>query len=185
MTSNFLNELEEDSKDIPADDKLKKINTLYERFASLSKSIAILEERLSLEKKELNKITDFEIPLAMSEAGCQKFVTDSGFQLEVKPFYTAKIDDDNRDDCFSWLRDNDFDDLIKHQISIKLNKGEDSIAEKIIEELRKLGTSFIDEESIHHRTLTAFVKERIEKGEDFPLSLFRVYIGQTTKVKMV
>ncbi len=38
-------------------------------------------------------------------------------------------------------------------------------------------------ESIHSSTLKAFVKERIETGEDFPHTLFGAYVGQRAIIR--
>ena len=36
---------------------------------------------------------------------------------------------------------------------------------------------------IHPQTLRAFVKERVENGDDFPMELFGAYVGQRAIIK--
>lgn len=184
-SADLFEQMAMDSEAMPSEDKLAKINRLYQRMLAHTEVIEDLETRLALEKKKLIQISDHDIPSAMSEAGCKKFVTENGFELEIKPFYTAKIDDNNREQCYSWLRSKGYESLIKHSVSANFNKGEDAIANKIKEVLLSMGITFVDKESVHPQTLTAFVKERITKGEDFPLTMFNVFVGNTTKVKRV
>jgi hypothetical protein len=40
-------------------------------------------------------------------------------------------------------------------------------------------------EKVEPMTLKAWVKERVEKGSDFPSELFGVYIGQKATIKSV
>lgn len=181
----LLSEMMDDADILPSTDKLSNINVLYSKMVALQGIVDDLEARLKLEKQRLVKVTDYDLPAAMSEAGCKKFVTSDGFQLEVKQFYTAKIDDNNREQCYSWLRDHEFGGIIKHQIAVNFNKGEDNLASKLKENLEKVGLTYSDKESIHPQTLNAFVRERVEKGDNFPLNTFNVFIGNTTKCKKV
>lgn len=190
---NLFEEMALDSEVLPTDDKIQRINRLFKLLMEMNNAVEDTETRLNLQKKRLTHISDVLLPEAMAEAGCKKFITDTGLQIEVKPFYTAKIDDNNRNDCYKWLRDHNFGNIIKHQVAADFNKGEDSLAEEVKKLMDEKGISYTDKESIHHQTLTAFVKERIEKGGDsqkeekdrFPLTLFNVFIGKTTKVKRV
>lgn len=181
----FLSELAIDAESIPSDEKLGRIKELVSQMGKLEKQIADLEDMTKTAKESLRQITDFKIPEAMAEAGTKVFVTDDGLKVEVKPFYSAKISEENRADCFDWLNVHGHSGLIKHQIVADLGKGEDSVAKQIAGYLSGMGISFTDKESIHHQTLQAFVREQIEKGNNFPIDLFNVFIGNTTKVKRV
>ena len=37
--------------------------------------------------------------------------------------------------------------------------------------------------SIHYQTLRAFVRERVEAGDEFPMDLFGAYVGQRAVIK--
>lgn len=183
MSNDLFDEMESDSNELPSEKNLGKISTLYQKMSNVLQIISQLEARLSFEKECLKKITDYELPSAMAEAGCKKFTTEDGFTLEIKPFYTAKISDENREKCFEWLKNNHLDGLIKHQISTSFNRQEGELAKKVVEILDSIGVSYTDKESVHPQTLNAFVKERIEAGKDIPQTMFGVYIGQTTKIR--
>ena len=142
-----------------------------------------LDRELKDEKQALLKLTDEDLPSTMADLGLSKFSLDDGSTVEVKPTYGASILVKDRPAAYEWLRENGFDDIIKNVISCQFGRGEDDQASAFHAFASQQGYPADQNESIHSSTLKAFVKERIETGEDFPHTLFGAYVGQRAVIK--
>ena len=142
-----------------------------------------LDRELKDEKQALLKLTDEDLPSTMADLGLSRFSLDDGSTVEVKPTYGASILVKDRPAAYDWLRDNGFDDIIKNVISCQFGRGEDDQASAFQAFASQQGYPADQNESIHASTLKAFVKERIETGEDFPHTLFGAYVGQRAVIK--
>ena len=142
-----------------------------------------LDRELKDEKQALLKLTDEDLPSTMADLGLSRFSLDDGSTVEVKPTYGASILVKDRPAAYDWLRENGFDDIIKNVISCQFGRGEDDQASAFHAFASQQGYPTNQNESIHASTLKAFVKERIETGEDFPHTLFGAYVGQRAVIK--
>ena len=142
-----------------------------------------LDRELKDEKQALLKLTDEDLPSTMADLGLSKFSLDDGSTVEVKPTYGASILVKDRPAAYEWLRENGFDDIIKNVISCQSGRGEDDQASAFHAFASQQGYPADQNESIHASTLKAFVKERIETGEDFPHTLFGAYVGQRAIIR--
>ena len=142
-----------------------------------------LDRELKDEKQALLKLTDEDLPSTMADLGLSKFSLDDGSTVEVKPTYGASILVKDRPAAYEWLRENGFDDIIKNVISCQFGRGEDDQASAFPAFASQQGYPADQNESIHASTLKAFVKERIETGEDFPHTLFGAYVGQRAIIR--
>ena len=142
-----------------------------------------LDRELKDEKQALLKLTDEDLPSTMADLGLSRFSLDDGSTVEVKPTYGASILVKDRPAAYDWLRDNGFDDIIKNVISCQFGRGEDDQASAFHAFASQQGYPADQNESIHSSTLKAFVKERIETGEDFPHTLFGAYVGQRAIIR--
>lgn len=176
-------DLASDAAGITASDVgLNKVATLAKRQIELMQQISEFEEILKNLGEDLKQVQEFQLPEAMSELGLSEFKTDTGHKITVKPYYAAKLDDSNRDEAFGWLRNNGHEDLIKHEITVPLGRGMDGLAKDLKTFVQARGLSFVDKEGVHHSTLNAFFKEQMENGANFPVDLFKGYIGRKTKI---
>ena len=142
-----------------------------------------LDRELKDEKQALLKLTDEDLPSTMADLGLSKFSLDDGSTVEVKPTYGASILVKDRPAAYEWLRENGFDDIIKNVISCQFGRGEDDQASAFHAFASQQGYPADQNESIHASTLKAFVKERIETGEDFPHTLFGAYVWQRAIIR--
>ena len=65
--------------------------------------VAELEQKLKLEKKALQKMTDEDLPTMLAEIGLTSMKLEDGSEVTVKPTYGASILVDNRPAAFKWL----------------------------------------------------------------------------------
>jgi hypothetical protein len=162
---------------------LKTVSELARAIAAKEAQVADLDRQLKDAKKELLKLTDEDLPASMAEMGLASFTLDDGSQIDVKPTYGASILVDNRPKAYEWLRDHGYDDIIKNNVSVSFGRGEDDLANAFKAVAEKEGYLPQQETSIHAGTLKAFVRERIEAGDEFPMELFGAYVGQRAFIK--
>jgi hypothetical protein len=147
------------------------------------KAINDLEQKLKDEKKALLKMTDEDLPTMLAEIGLSSMKLDDGSEVTVKQTYGASILVDNRPAAYEWLRERGYDDIIKNTVACQFGRGEDDKASAFKAFAEKEGFLAEQKTEIHPQTLRAFVKERVENGDDFPMELFGAYIGQRAVVK--
>ena len=145
--------------------------------------ISALEQKLKDEKKLLLKLTDEELPTMLAEIGLTSMKLDDGSEVTVKPTYGASILVDNRPAAYEWLREHGHDDIIKNTVACAFGRGEDDKASAFKAFAEQQGYFAEQKTEIHPQTLRAFVKERVESGDEFPMELFGAYIGQRAVVK--
>lgn len=177
--------LEQDAQGVQVDDSgVKRVSALAAESLTLQQQIEDLNNLMTELTDQKRKIDEYDLPDAMSQAGVTEFKLTNGAKVTVKPFYSGKITDENKDQAFSWLRDNDFADLIKHEIVVPLGRGNEEQAKEIMEMLKKMRAQYTDKESVHHSTLAAFIKEQVEAGSAFPMETFNAYVGRRAKIKL-
>jgi len=123
------------------------------------------------------------MPAMLAEIGISSFSLDDGSQVEVKQTYGASILVDNRPKAYEWLRDNGYDDIIKNTVLCQFGRGEDDQASAFAAFAQKQGYVPEQKTEIHPQTLRAFVKERVEEGDAFPMELFGAWVGQRAVIK--
>ena len=146
-------------------------------------TIRHLEEKLKTEKKLLLKLSDEDLPAILDELGLQSFKLDDGSEVTVKSTYGATIRLDDREQAYDWLRQNEYDDIIKNTVSVQFGRGEDEKA-KEFKELAENNRYAADQKTeIHPQTLRAFIKERVEAGDEFPMQLCGAWVGRRASIK--
>jgi len=162
---------------------LKTVAELARIIKGKEMEVADLERQFKESKKELLRLTDEELPASMAEMGLASFTLDDGSTIDVKPTYGASILVANREKAYDWLRDHGYDDIIKNNVAVSFGRGEDDMAGVFKALAEKEGYSAQQDTSIHSQTLRAFVRERIEAGDEFPMDLFGAYVGQRAVIK--
>ena len=162
---------------------LTSVATLARLIRDKEVTIEALETSLKDSKKELQKLTDEEMPAMLAEIGISSFALDDGSTVEVKQTYGASILVQNRPTAFEWLRDHQYDDIIKNTVLCQFGRGEDDQASAFSTFAETQGFLPQQKTEIHPQTLRAFVKERCEAGEEFPMELFGAWVGQRAVIK--
>jgi len=185
--SSILDMIEEDvsSNTLEAVDgnSLKSVAELAKRIAEQEAEIAKVENYLKEKKKELLKMTDEDLPSVLEEMGISSFTLDDGSKVDVKPLYGASIPKPRTEEAHEWLRENGYDDIIKNVVACSFGRGEDHQAANFKEVASKMGLTPEQNESVHSSTLRAWVRERIENGDEFPMDLFGAFVGQRAVIK--
>lgn len=181
MESDFEQTL--DSVERVPQEGLATVAKLARAIRDTEETINSLEERLKLEKNKLLKLTDEELPSALAEVGISSFKLEDGSTVEVRQTYGASILVNNRESAYNWLRDHGYDDIIKNTVLCQFGRGEDDQASAFAAFAQQQGYVPEQKTEIHPQTLRAFVKERVENGDEFPMELFGAWVGQRAVVK--
>ena len=162
---------------------LTSVAALARQIRDKEETISRLEETLKEEKKTLLKLTDEEMPAMLAEIGISSFSLDDGSTVEVKQTYGASILVDNRPAAYEWLREHGYDDIVKNTVLCQFGRGEDDLASSFAAFAQQQGYVPQQKTEIHPQTLRAFIKERVEEGEAFPMELFGAWVGQRAVIK--
>ena len=187
--NDLLSEMSQDSEDTP--DKLDTLNSgkldgvsrLAQEAALLEKEIAQYDQFVKEKKQDLYKITDEQLPEALEEMGLQKFTLTDGAEISVKPIYAASIPKERKEEAFQWLRDHDFGDLVKNNVTVSFGRGEDEVARDFVDFCDAEGYAPNQMEKVEPMTLKAWLRERVEAGDPVPLDLFGAFISQRATIK--
>jgi|TARA_R110000782_G_scaffold7051_5_gene23841 hypothetical protein len=159
------------------------VASLARQISDKERVVAALEDDLKNEKKALLVLTDQDMPALMAEIGISSLTLDDGSVVKVSQTYGASILVANRDSAFQWLRENGYDDIIKNTVLCQFGRGDDEAALSFAHLAADNGYSPEQKTEVHSQTLRAFVKERVEKGDDFPMELFGAFVGQRATIK--
>jgi len=162
---------------------LQTVAEIARKIRDEEEYISSLEADLKKAKKGLLKLTDEDLPTMLAEIGLSSMKLDDGSEVTVKQTYGASILVDNRPAAYEWLREKGYDDIIKNTVACQFGRGEDDKAASFKAIAEKEGHYAEQKTEIHPQTLRAFVKERVENGDDFPMELFGAYVGQRAVIK--
>ena len=162
---------------------LSSVGALAKRAKQLEKEIDDIETILKERKDQQRKLLEETIPAMLQELGMKNFTMDDGSTINIKPFYSASIKEENRAVAYQWLRDNGYDDIIKNTVSVRFGRNEDKLCEDLINQLREQSYPVEQAEKIEPQTLKAWAKEMVERGVEFPTETFGVYVGHKATIK--
>lgn len=160
----------------------KQLSSLVRQLNSIQQQIDEAEEHLKALKQDKQRISFEQIPMLMDEMGIERVDVD-GATVQLKPFVSASIPADRKQDAFNWLREHGLDDIIKNDIIVSFGRGQDNAAGDVMYDLEQKGFHPEQKTHIHSMTLKAFVKERVEKGLPIDLDMFGAYVARTADVK--
>jgi hypothetical protein len=166
-----------------SDNSLESIADLCTRQIQLENSIQQLEDEISLKKEKLRKISYELIPEALAERNLSELKLSDGSSVTVKKVYGASITKGKEGEALQWLRENDFEDLIKNDVTVSFGRGEDNKAGDFRGLAEAQGFMPSQRMAVHPSTLRAFYRERVEAGQDLPPDIFNTFSGQQTKIK--
>lgn len=162
---------------------LASVSNCARQIRLQEQEIEATEQKLKDQKAELRRLTDEAMPGLFSELGLQSFKLDDGSEISVKQTYSAAPKKDDRPQVYEWLRQNGYGDIIKNTVSCSFGQNEDSEAQAFFDMAEEKGYVAEAKTEVHPSTLRAFVKERVENGDEFPTDLFGAWVGQRAVIK--
>lgn len=161
----------------PDDGKLRRIADLT---ASLrDKERLVIERTAALREAlaEYRQIEETDLPRAMLDAGCRKFVTDAGTPVEVVDRYNGtKI---VADEALDWVEANGGAGTIRTAVVVEFDRNDLATARAVFDRLKTdpAANSFRSlklDRYVPPPTAASFAKELTEAGKDPPLEMLGV-----------
>jgi hypothetical protein len=180
--------------DAPSAAESKKLARLGQELTDLDTKIDRLKKELEETSKRRNEMAFKEIPDFMERIGQDKIgLPGSNVDLVLEPYYHANIaaewEPERREKAFAWLEKHGHGDLIKTTVSITFPRRALAAAHFLVAQIKKISSKkyTIPEPEmamgVPWNTLTAFVKEQVEKGVVLPLDTLGATVGRIVKVK--
>lgn len=194
QTKTLLQRMQEDAEGA-ADATLDEVRAVLRVARDLEMEVSSLEEKLEEKQKELRALREQRLVELFTKAGVRLMELEPegnlpAYKATLKPFYKANIaadwPDDKRAAAFNWLIKNEHGDLIKWTFVVELPRDSQEEAERLRHELESLGLDYTEKMAVPHSTLTAWLKEQVEKKLPLPeLELIGAQRGQVVDVKPV
>jgi len=167
---------------------LKDLNTLCQKLKTIEDRISQKEEELDNLKAEMKKVSYEEIPDLLAEKGLEKLTLADGTKVEVKKVINAYLpkedkNPEDREKALKWLRNNGLGDIIKNNITVSFGRGEDNKAVEYASLAQNSGYMPSQKVDVNNRQLVAAFRERLENGLEVPPELFKLFVGNQTKIK--
>jgi len=166
-----------------SDGELSIVSNLANKQLKLATELKQLEVDLKAKKEELRLTSEQELPDAMQAAGLTQIVLSTGEKISINEFYNAHISKANQEVAYQWLIKNGHAGLIKNEVLLKFDRGEDEKVAQTVSALQARGLSPNVRQSVHHSSLKAFVKEQFTAGNDIPTEPFGIYISTKAIIK--
>lgn len=172
----------------PSKDKLDQIRAQCKIMRNLTLEIKDAEMALAEKKKALNTLSMKTLPELFAENNIPSITLGAEgnlppMTLESRPFYKAVLPEES-DQGLRWLEKNNHGDLIKRVFTVKLPMDSKKKSDILRTLVQKLDLAYEEKETVPWTTLTAFVKEMIEKRKKpIPLEILGAMIGRIVKVK--
>ena len=184
MSENVRNMMLEDSKDLLDNVEVSTVAQECVKLKQKEDEIADLEEQLKAKKLEADDISSRIIPELLHEQGLSEIKLSDGSKVSVKKEYRCTLpkDEDKREQCYKWLRDQGLGDIIKNNVFVTFGKGEDDKAEQLLNIAAENGFQPQQKSDVAWNTLTALFQERVESGLDMPSEVFSTWIKDITKI---
>jgi hypothetical protein len=163
---------------------LAEITDLGKVLDDLDQSILQAEVNISDLKSRRKQVAEELLPDLMANSGLKLMQLDNGTKIRIDEFVDAKIKDAVT--AFDWLRQTNNESIIKNQITVKLDRGDDDKARQVLQNLKE--NHDIDAElkiSIHNQTLKSFCRDALdnpELAESLPREAFGIYQGKRAKI---
>ena len=165
-----------------SEDKTKNLSSLVRLSIDVEKQIKDTENYLKDLKQKKRTIDEEDIPSLMEELGVESLQVD-GNKVSIDKFVSARIPEARKDEAYAFLRSIGEADIIKNEVVVGFNMGQDNVAGAVVDDLTKQGLNPVQKTHIHPMTLKTWAKNRIDNGQEIDLDLFGVYQGNRAKIK--
>lgn len=172
----------EDYLEATGEGELSQLNALAEQQAEAARVVLQKEKELNEAREVLRDLSERQVPEAMDAVGMAEFTTRSGITIKVAETVRASIPKPMLAKALRWLRDNGHGALIKRTITAQFGKGEEEQANEVLAALQHQGLNLKDDAKVHPSTLSAFVREKLEQGEEVPQDLLGVHRQRVAKI---
>jgi hypothetical protein len=163
--------------------ELDKMTLQAERFTAQRKQA---EEQLQKIKQAEEQLLNKDIPELMAKMRMSDYTTSSGIVVKVKREIKASLPGHDRVEArmgaLRWLVEHGHGGIIKNQVSVSLDRGEDTRADDLVVDLRAKGFDVEAKKDVHAQTLGALVRELMADGKVVPTGIFNLFDMRLAKL---
>lgn len=165
-------------------------------FAEVDK-LTLQAERLTAQRKQAEdhaqklkqaeeQLLNKDIPELLGRMRLDDFTTSSGIHVKVKREIKASLPGHERVEArmgaLRWLVEHGHGGVIKNQVSVALDRGDDTRANDLVVDLRAKGFDVEAKKDVNHMTLGALVRELVADGKIVPRDLFNLFDMRIAKL---
>lgn len=172
--------------DGPGDNILAQISHAAEEQVRLENEVAELERKLKAKTVELKVVSENTLPELMKAAGQERCKTLDGHEVVLDQNIFASIKEINKSQALEWLRANGHEAIIKNEFKVQFPMNSDESSAEFSDYLAEQIAGVADvahKVSVHPSTLSSFVREELNAGNDIPMELLGVTQRHVTKIK--
>lgn len=163
--------------------ELDKLTLQAERLTEQRKKA---EEHAQKLKQAEEQLLNKDIPELLAKMRLDDCTTSSGIFVKVKREIKASLPGHERVEArmgaLRWLVEHGHGGVIKNQVSVSLDRGEDNRADDLVVELRSKGFDVEAKKDVHASTLGALVRELVAEGKIVPRDLFNLFDMRIAKL---
>ena len=188
-------DFEQMRKDAEAQAEMQKPKMNLDELIKLGERIELIDQEIDSYNSVLGRLSDqrkdvvSQLVAGMVDLNITDVGLASGSKIVRKEVVTASISEQHKPEAHKWLRENNFGDLIKNEVTVVFGREEDEFARMMIEELvqaQREGEIKFGEikqkEAVHSSTLRTFVRDQLASGTNIPVEPFGVYVMQQAEV---
>lgn len=176
-----------------SDDKLLQLKEMVSEARGLEADKERYEEQIHEINKRLNALYYTDLPELMDSTGVPSIVIGAegnhpAVEAKASNFYRANIaadwEPEKRQEAFNYLDELGSGDLIKTAVTVFFPRDSRRKTLDFIETVKKLGFAPIVRMEVHHKTLTVWLQEQVEKYHRVPnVDIIGGVIGRVVKLK--
>lgn len=149
-----------------------KLADLINELETANSRVDQLEEDLKFAKRVAANLAGSVIPDFLESLGLGEITTKDGKKVSVKSSWQVSVPATKKERAYKWLEDNGYGEMIKRQISVAFNRGQEDEAHKLLEDLSNEYSDIRIDRKVEPMTLKSFVNKQLESGEQIPEEIF-------------
>jgi hypothetical protein len=163
---------------------LQKAAALALRQLKLEAEILAAQEALKKLVASYDAIRLKELPEVLSLSGLGEFTLSSGHKISVAREYFCSLTGQYKVPAMEWLKKNDLDEIITHDVKVSFGKGfKPAHVKKLMQLVASFETASAQEaDNVNTATFKAVVREKLEKGEQVPTETIGVTVQDAAKI---
>lgn len=177
----------------PSEDRLEQVRVVLRQVRDNDRTISDYEARVKDLRAQALVMKQKTLPDIFDEVGIDNLGLPAegnlpAYDCKLKPYYHASISSDwkpeRRAAAFEYLDQVGSGDLIKSVYIVAVPRGARKIAIQVEKALRKINVEFSTDLSVPWNTLTAWIKEQVEKKKATPdLNVLGATVGRVVELK--
>lgn len=178
---------------VPTDEGMARARRAAQEMVNLESEVESLEEQLKARKVRLWDVKTKELPDLFGELGIDSLgLQEVELDLVIVPYYKANISADwpeeQREAAFQYLEEIGGGDIVNNTVTVVFPKGHYDELREWMERVQGLNFEFdppemVEAKMVPWNTLTAFVKEQVQKGTVLELDKLGATVATIAKIK--